>query len=107
MATTADLFRAFDTKITLDEAARDTGLQRKTSATYDDWLVRDFLKYMIAHYTYSYPIPGTTRSIGTGYGWFLDAQESVKDADAACRYPPDDSMYLYYWRKVLGNDFGA
>jgi hypothetical protein len=79
----------------------------QTSATYDDWLVRDFLRYMIDHYTYTYPIPGTTRSIGTGVGWFLDAQESVKDADAACRYQPDNSMYLYYWRKVLGNDFGA
>lgn len=33
MATTADLFRAFDTKITLDEAARDTGLQRIIACT--------------------------------------------------------------------------
>ncbi|WP_225952693.1 hypothetical protein [Mycobacterium sp. OAS707] len=80
-----------------------TWSDERSSFTFDDWLVRDFLRYMVNNYTTTYRLPGTAKTIETGYGWYIEALE---DAAEACRHDPDDVLYRHYWRKVLGDDFG-
>jgi hypothetical protein len=78
----------------------------QTSFIYDDWLVRDFLRYMVNNYTTTYSLPGSGKTIETSLGWYMEARESMKDATSACQYGPDNWLNQYYWRKVLGDDFG-
>ncbi|OBJ08635.1 hypothetical protein A5624_19925 [Mycobacterium sp. 1482292.6] len=78
----------------------------QTSYTYDDWLVRDFLKYMVDHYTTTYYTPGTGKAIDTGVGWYVDATNSAEAAANACLHLADDLLYRYYWREVFGSEFG-
>lgn len=89
-----DFFQSWDVALT------------KTTALYDDWLVRDFLAYMVANQNTVYSMAGTGKRIETGYGWRQDAAKSTRDAQTACQHPEDSSSYLASWRKVLGDGFG-
>lgn len=89
-----DFFQSWDVALT------------KTTAVYDDWLVRDFLVYMVAHQNTVYSMAGTSKRIETGYGWRQDATRSSSDAQNACRQPEASFSYLSSWRKVLGDGFG-
>lgn len=79
----------------------------QSSYTYDDWLVRDFLRYAINHYYDTYRMPGTGKEIDTGYGWLDAAKRSHEKAHTACILGPDSAVYALYWRQVLGSEFGA
>jgi hypothetical protein len=78
----------------------------RTGYVYDDWLVRDFLGFMVANYYSTYKLP-SGKSIDTGYGWFERAKQSHSDAVAACSSDAWTSEYVTHWRKVLGYEFGA
>lgn len=81
--------------------------RKKTSHVYDDWLVRDFLGYMVDHQDQAYALPSSSKSLPTGYGWRNDAKESFDDAVRACLFGDDTSAYVANWRKVLGSGFGS
>lgn len=74
--------------------------------TYDDWLVRDFLKYATDNYFKTYRMPGTGKAIDTGYGWREAATHSHQRAVLACTAGESSPLYLEYWREVFGSDFG-
>lgn len=74
---------------------------------YDDWLVRDFLKYAVEHYYSTYRMPGTGKQIDTGYGWYETAKKSHESARLACVFGSDSTLYLTYWRQVFGSGFGS
>jgi hypothetical protein len=79
----------------------------RTSMTFDDWLVRDFLKYMVEHYYNTYRMPGTGKEIDTGVGWLVQAQKSAQSAANACRHESDSVLYRLYWQEVFGSAFGG
>ncbi|MFJ6680103.1 hypothetical protein ACIQLK_13395 [Microbacterium sp. NPDC091382] len=79
----------------------------QTSHTYDDWLVRDFLGYMIRNQDTTYQLPGSSRTITAGYGWRRDASDAFDDATTACAASDESVAYVTYWRKVLGSGFGS
>jgi len=81
--------------------------RERTSHNWDDWLVRDFLVYMVDNYVTTYYMPGIREPIDTGYGWYSAARQSREDAKTACGFKPEEFSYRYYWRKVLGDKFGA
>lgn len=78
----------------------------RTSHVYDDWLVRDFLAHMTTHHTSTYPLPSGKR-IDTGAGWLHQAYRSWSDAQSACHGPDTSWEYEWYWKRVLGDDFGS
>lgn len=74
---------------------------------YDDWLVRDFLGYIVDHYYNTiYTLPSGKR-IDTGVGWFEDAKRSLEAAQTACGYSETSNTYLTDWKKVFGSGFGS
>lgn len=79
----------------------------QTTFSFDDWLVRDFLGYIVQNYYTKYQMPGTGKEIDTGVGWITQAKESVESAQNACRHEADSTLYRLYWQEVFGNDFGA
>ena len=78
----------------------------QTSHTWDDWILRDFLEYMVDNYLSTYAIPGSNKKIGTGTGWLHKAMDARDAAVLACTYGPETFDYGYHWRKVLGDAFG-
>lgn len=79
----------------------------RSGYTYDDWLVRDFLKYAADNYYTTYKMPGTGKSIDTGYGWRDAATRSHNKAVLACTFGDGSPHYVTYWREVLGYGFGS
>ncbi len=79
----------------------------RTAYSFDDWLVRDFLKHMVENYYTKYYMPGTGKEIDTGVGWITQAKESATAAANACQYDDDSVLYRLYWRDVFGSDFGG
>lgn len=77
----------------------------RTSFTFDDWLVRDFLTYMVDNYYSMYSMPGTGKEIDTGVGWITQAKDSAASAKNACRHESDSVLYRAYWREVFGSGF--
>lgn len=80
---------------------------KKATHVYDDWLVRDFLGYMVDHQDRTYRLPGVIKELSTGYGWRIDAKESFDDATRACLFGDESPSYVINWRKVLGGGFGS
>lgn len=79
----------------------------RSSYTYDDWLVRDFLKYAADNYFTTYLMPGTGKRIDTGYGWRDAATRSHQKAVLACTFGVQSPLYVSYWQEVLGHGFGS
>jgi hypothetical protein len=77
-----------------------------TSHTYDDWLVRDFLGYMVANQDTFYKVPGADKSVTAGYGWRQDAATAYNDAQQACGLGEASDSYVLHWTKVFGSAFG-
>ena len=62
---------------------------------------------MVNNFESTYRVPGTTyTNIGTGVGWFLQACDARDEAAEACQHEPDEFLYGYHWRRVLGDKFG-
>lgn len=73
------------------------------SAVYHDWMVRDFLKHMIARaggYLYA---PGTSRLLPLGDDWKSKAETALGRAEKACTYETSDSTSAgQEWQKIFG-----
>lgn len=78
----------------------------RTGHVYDDWLMRDFLGYVVDHYYSTYTLP-SGKHIDTGVGWYEDAKQSREDAVTACDHGDTSPLYETYWRKVFGRAFGS
>jgi len=83
----------------------DTAAAR-TGHVWDDWMIRDFLSFMIDNQDTVFPVPGCNKQITAGYGWRQDAATSLTNAQAACALDQNSASYMTTWRKVLGNGFG-
>jgi hypothetical protein len=84
----------------------DTSCSR-TDHIWDDWLVRDFLAYMVRNQDTTYYLAGSgMKPFQSGYGWRTDASKAAENATEACQHDADSSLYRYYWREVFGSAFG-
>jgi hypothetical protein len=76
------------------------------SKTYYDWMVRDFLEYLIKQAnTYIY-VPGTYELIYLGEAWKSRAETAHGRAKSACEYESGGypSLAGTEWQKIFGTD---
>jgi hypothetical protein len=79
---------------------------RQNSSTYYDWMIRDFLQYLLGKkWSYVY-VPGTYESIAVGADWESRAQSAYDRAVKACGYESADQDALAgaEWQKIFGTD---
>lgn len=71
--------------------------------TYDDYLVRDFLRYLITRAGASAYLPGTTNSLSYGQAWVSKTKTALEHAERACEREAEDNdlMACFTWRKSL------
>jgi hypothetical protein len=76
--------------------------------TYDDYLVRDFLRYLISRAGGSSYMPGTTNTVSYGQAWVGKTKTALEHAERACRWEAqdDDLMACFTWREIFGEQFG-
>jgi Second Messenger Oligonucleotide or Dinucleotide Synthetase domain len=69
-----------------------------------DWMVRDFLAYLMRWPNYSLAMPGTQETVGLGSDWLSRAQTAYFHACKACDYEQDnlDSLAGQAWQKLFG-----
>lgn len=77
----------------------------RSSHVFDDWLTRDFLAYAVNHQEATYTLP-SGKCISAGEDWPVMAYFSHQDAASACKHSDGSPMYVAYWRRVFGDDFG-
>jgi hypothetical protein len=72
---------------------------------YYDWMVRDFLAYLILRADGYLVMPGTTELIALGSDWLNRAQTAHRHAVAACNYEYQnyESLAGNEWQEVLGS----
>jgi hypothetical protein len=83
----------------------------KTSVYYD-WMVRDFLAWLLSNQTYSWSgvsIPGTGEYIVLGSDWHSKAESAHSRAKKACEYESQNMPYNAggEWQKIFGDDIPA
>lgn len=78
-----------------------------TSQVFDDWLVRDFLAHMVTHFNSTYSLPSGKHIETGGLGWLRQARQSWLEAQTACHRLDTSWEYVWYWKRILGDDFGA
>ena len=70
-----------------------------------DWMVRDFLAYLIGRANTFLYMPGTNESVWLGDDWLLKAQRAYKHALLACDYEYSN-MQVHAgeeWQKIFGS----
>ncbi len=77
------------------------------SATYHDWMVRDYLGELLRHVNGNCPMPGINEKIYYGDAWKSRAETAYARAIRACEYEGDDQPYnaTDEWRKIFGTAF--
>lgn len=76
----------------------------KTSIYYD-WMVRDFLAYILQRVSGSALIPGTSDYLAFGDEWQSKADSALERAKKACTYEADedkDTLATEEWKKIFG-----
>jgi hypothetical protein len=79
---------------------------RQNTATYYDWMTRDFMQYLLGKkWSYVF-VPGTSESIALGSEWESKAQSAYDRAVKACNYEASDDDVLagLEWQKIFGTD---
>ena len=78
---------------------------RLQSVFYYDWMVRDFLEYLISRANSALFMPGTGEAIFLGSDWLSCAQNSHRTAIAACNFEFDnlDILAGQEWQKLFGS----
>jgi hypothetical protein len=78
---------------------------RLQSVFYYDWMIRDFLEYLIGRANSTLFMPGTGEAIFLGSDWLSCAQSSHRSAIAACSFEYDnlDIPAGQEWQKLFGN----
>ena len=79
----------------------------RQSATYYDWMVRDYLEYLTNHSSSWYSIPGIGESYFLGSAWLSKAETAHSRAKKACAYESSNDHHsaTLEWKKIFGNDF--
>lgn len=77
------------------------------SETYYDWMVRDYLEYLIQHKSSSYAIPGISEWLYIGNSWLSRAETAYRRAIKACSYESnnEDRLATVEWKNIFGDDF--
>lgn len=75
------------------------------TAVYYDWMVRDFLKYMISKANSYVFAPGTIELMALGSDWKSRAESAHARAVKACQYESDGMPYSagQEWQKIFGS----
>ena len=77
------------------------------SKVYYDWMVRDFLIYLVGKASSFVIVPGTYEIIWIGDAWRSRAESARDRAKKATEYENSDPKYpslaLVEWRKIFGN----
>ncbi len=77
------------------------------SAMFYDWMVRDYLDYLIQHESCQYQIPGISERLNIGDSWLSRAETAHSRAKKACTYESNNNCRRATdeWKKIFGNDF--
>ncbi|WP_406377129.1 SMODS domain-containing nucleotidyltransferase [Streptomyces sp. NBC_00197] len=77
------------------------------SATYYDWMVRDFFHELTGKANSWHTIPGTTEKKHYGDAWLSKAHSAYSRAVKACDYEAADKATeaAYEWRKIFGGQY--
>jgi hypothetical protein len=78
----------------------------KNDLFWYDWMVRDFLAYLISRANTYVFFPETAEMSFLGDEWLSRAQAAYSNAVQACEYERDnfDSLAGQYWQKIFGYD---
>lgn len=76
------------------------------SRVYYDWMVRDFLKFLVTKVNTHIWVPGTYEMIWIGDAWKSRAESGHTRAVKACEYESnnDSIMAGIEWQKIFGDD---
>lgn len=76
------------------------------SRVYYDWMVRDFLKYLVGKANSYLFVPGTYELIFIGDAWKSRADTAHSRAIKACEYESENDSVMagIEWQKIFGND---
>lgn len=76
------------------------------SRVYYDWMVRDFLKYLVNKANSYLWVPGTYELIWIGDAWKSRAESARVRAVKACEYESDNDSIMagIEWQKIFGDD---
>ncbi len=76
------------------------------SRVYYDWMVRDFLKFLVGKVNTHVFVPGTYELIWLGDAWKSRAESAHARAVKACEYESnnDSIMAGIEWQKIFGDD---
>ncbi|HEV2403777.1 MAG TPA: hypothetical protein VGS08_06290 [Candidatus Saccharimonadales bacterium] len=77
------------------------------SATYYDWMVRDFLSELIQKANSYCTIPGIDEKCQYGDAWVSRAETAYARAQNACQYESDkdERLAAEEWRKIFGSQY--
>jgi len=76
------------------------------SKTYYDWMVRDFLSFLVSRANWNVYAPGTGETMSLGNAWETRAKSALERAKKACDYESSSSWTLAgeEWQKIFGPD---
>lgn len=77
---------------------------RGKGTTYYDWMVRDFLQYLVGRAWGTVTVPGTYETISLGSDWKSRAESAHSRAVKACEYESKNDSYSAgaEWQKIFG-----
>jgi hypothetical protein len=83
-----------------------TWAYRGKSSVYYDWLVRDFLTFLVSRANTNVYAPGTGEIMNLGLGWKSKAETALARAQKACDFEAMESWAAAgdEWQKVFGTD---
>ena len=77
----------------------------KNTTVYYDWMIRDFLAYLLSKVWGSVTVPGTLETIYLGNDWESRAKSAYERALKAVQYEQEESILAgYEWQKIFGTD---
>jgi hypothetical protein len=81
----------------------------KNDAFWYDWMVRDFLAFLIGRANTFIVMPGTGERVFIGDGWLSRAQTAHRHAVRACDYEKANNEYAagIEWQDIFGTDIPA
>lgn len=82
---------------------------RTNGSSFYDWMVRDYLRYVVGRANGYLTVPGTYESLPLGDGWKSRAETAYGRAVKACEYEAGGYTYAagVEWQKIFGPDFPA
>ena len=97
--------KSFHIEITVMDFLKTWGNAGK-SATYYDWMVRDYLAYLVGRENKWINAPGTGEAMYLGSAWVSRAESALSRAKNACIYEAsnDSSNAGDEWQKIFGSD---